>query len=482
MIELLPKPIAPHQPSWLRACALSLAFIIAVAAAGAQEPPDETEVFGFESDPFAEFNEPSRIFNPPQADSSELETAAAPTTIVVHEEPDGSYLSFNNFLTIIQTFDPTARGEWDGLMGMFRLTVSGRSLQVLANQPVLVIDGRYRPVEKPLRVRGATVLVPLESARIIAETIGLALELEQATSRAQTSTPRKVAPPARGADAALPSFTPSSPDPSQTRAAARLHTARSDKPERADATPTDSEAPLLGGLRSNRLLTGISIVSPRLGEALAPIQIPAVGASVAGLTWGQLVDFAHDRAPDRIVLTSDSILEPLADRIAQFVTRALAADVAVIVIEDRRHIDSILSDLNNQNPDIVLDLIADSTARGGGDGFALWTVHEALWPGIGSSEDAAARPLNELYRIHQFQSLALGSMLRGELARGFPNREIRHSLAPVYLLRRSDAPSASLVIPVGVFENDGAELDRCARAAAGGLIAYCRGIQTALDR
>ena len=52
----------------------------------------------------------------------------------------------------------------------------------------------------------------------------------------------------------------------------------------------------------------------------------------------------------------------------------------------------------------------------------IWAAHEALWPG----DAAAAEP--PAYRKHQYQNIALGAMVRGELAKSYSKGSIRFSL------------------------------------------------------
>lgn len=377
----------------------------------------------------------------PDADASEdsAETSATvgdeDLSLEIQNEPDGPYVTFTELLRVIRQVDPGAQARWDGLLGVFRIESSGHSLQVLSNQPVLVVDGRTVPVTRPIRVRGGIALIPASSINAILE----ALEFDFAL-------PESLGGPALGA-------------------------ASSAAPAREE-TGTPQRRPRPGMLSSDDALI------PELGGgAMAQLDIPEVDASVAGLTWAELTDYAHPRAPRRMTIVYDSAFHSLADALGRVARRTGLSEVSLLSVESRRDDPAFITRVAQSRPEILLDLM--SSGAGDERKFEVWTVHEALWSAPKREEENRARLMHELYVVHQFHNLALGSVLRAELARSFPDGTVRHELSPCYLLRRVDAPSAAVVIPEELAEGKDRELELVARAIAGGFAGYYRGVKSA---
>lgn len=427
----------------------------------AEPPPVQEEVFGFERDPFQDSSQPGNNQN-----EQEL-------TLELRNEPDGPYVAFTDFLNVLRSIDPNAHGEWDGILGVFRITAAGRSMQALANQPVLVIDGRYRAVSKPLRVRGGVVLVPIQSVQLLLKALNFEFEIEG------------------GADTAVP--TPP-PDPNQPSVSAPP-TGPVEEETPPPTVPMSIVAPRVtpSSSASSPLApsTVAPLVSPLINESLPPLETPNFGGTVSGLTWGQLADALHSRAPSRLTIVCDPPLTAIAERVSVLLSRAIGLDVTIHTARGGRDNPGLIGDVTRSRPDLAIDLmlvpgpanapegevIPESQA-----GFEVWAVHEALWPGEGRAPAGGARPMHQMYKLHQFQNLALGSMLRGELSRGFPERNVNYSLTPSYVLRRVDAPSAAVLLPLQVLNDESGDVDRVARAIAGGVVAYCRGIESAARR
>lgn len=423
-------------------------------------PPESTpaprpDVFlGFESDPFSpEFNrDRGQPVSPPPATQDDL-------TLDILQEPDGPYVNFGDFVRVVRSVDPRAQGEWDGLMGVFRISAAGRNLQALAHQPVLVIDGRYRPVTRPIKVRSGSVLLPLESVKVLLEALKFDFEIEGETAAvaepAARERPRDGAVGPRPAGAASPAI-----------------------PIALIPAPAGASAPD----ETETFLTHQGSLLSTIGErgALPPVEAPE---GPIGLTWGQLADAAHRAAPRRLTLIHDAELADLARRTANFVTGGVGLEVRLIPVDRKRADPALLSEVARAGGDLALDLMlagepgADAPDPAGA--FEIWAVHEALWPGE-TGERPEPRRTEDPYRPHQFHNLALASLLRVELSRSFAEWTVRQTLAPAYLLRRIEAPAAAAVIPRGILDGGGPELDRVATALAGGLIAYCRGIESAL--
>jgi hypothetical protein len=370
------------------------------------------------------------------------ETPAAASldlSLEVRSEPDGSYVTFAELIRVIRQIDAQAQSRWDGLAGVFRVEAQGRSLQALSNQPVLVVDGRTVAVDKPIRVMSGVALVPLESVNAILGALGIDLALDEEPAG------------------------PSMGSPEGPGTVAEALTRR--RPRPGMLSPDDS---LLGEIGR---------------PAMAQLDLPQVGPSVAGLTWSQLADRAHSRPPRRVTIAYDREMEGLARRLGAQVQRIGDLEITLLDVRGRRDDDALLIRIAQSRPDVFLDLVstpAGGEAAGAGLAFEVWSVHEALWgSGPAPATGQTAPPIHELYRVHQFHNLALGSVLRTELARGFPGGAVRHELAPSYLLRRVDAPSAAIVVPADYGQGDDRELDRVVRALAGGFAGYYSGVRSA---
>lgn len=360
-------------------------------------------------------------------------------SLEIQNEPDGPYVTFTELLRIIRRVDSKAQARWDGLLGVFRIESSGHSLQVLSNQPVVVADGRTIPVSKPIRVRGGVALVPASSINTIFQALDFDFALPESLGGTATS--------ASEPDGEAPAGSAGTPQ-------------RRPRPSLLSAQ--DALLPDVGG-----------------GTAMAQLDIPQVDASVAGLTWAELTDYAHPRAPQRLTIVYDAPFHSLADALGRVAQRTGLPEVSLIRVENRRDDPALLTRVSQSRPEILLDLMA--TGIEDRRKFEVWTVHEALWTPAAKNRADPARLMHELYVVHQFHNLALGSVLRAELAKSFPDGTVRHELSPCYLLRRVDAPSAAIVIPEELAEGDDRELERVARALAGGFAGYYRGVKSATN-
>lgn len=447
----------------MSAATLGLACLGALAALpiGAQDPtptPIPQAEVPLSRTPTAPPPNPPAVVLPESARRFEPTPAAKPEeespSLEVQSEPDGSYVTFAELLRVIRDVDPEAQARWDGLLGVFRIDALGRNLQALSNQPVLVIDGKTISVEKPIRVKSGIALVPVESVNEIFR----ALEFEFVLPEE----PRAVAPqPAEAAAGERPA---------------------EDANASAGTGPMDDD-PLSRRRPRPSMLSAEESLLPDVGKtAMAQLDIPQVGTSVAGLTWDELTDYAHPRAPRRMTIVYDAGFESLARLFGALAQRVGDMEISLVGVQGRRDDRRLLSQVAQSRPEVLIDLISSPPAGGEGSGrnFEVWTVHEALWisPGKSGSE-SEARPMQDLYATHQFHNLALGSVIRTELARGFPDGTVRHELAPCYLLRRIDAPSAAVVVPEEFSRAGEQATEKIARALAGGFAGYYMGVKSA---
>jgi hypothetical protein len=213
-----------------------------------------------------------------------------------------------------------------------------------------------------------------------------------------------------------------------------------------------------------------------------PLEPPAALAGKIGLGWGQLADIAHRTPPRRITLVCDGVQESLAQQLSQKLQRTVGAEVTVLLASSAKRNDpTLLSHVLDSRPDLFLDLLACPPPQSAGqdtETFTVWVVHEALWPQDRESGRESRAPQLQ-YRRHQFQSLALGSLLRTELGRQFRDQTVLYELAPAYLLRRVGAPSAAVLVPA---EGSGSSVEadqskRLANAIANAITTYVHGMQ-----
>lgn len=451
--SLLSSPGFRRSMLWLPVLGAIPALLLISAVPAQDAPPPSQRSSPFERSPEAVVSTPTPIPRTSldeapavvlsDSDRRELEAGAPGAvdgeelSLEIQNEPDGPYVTFTELLRVIRRVDADAQARWDGVLGVFRIESSGHSLQILSNQPVVVADGRTIPVNKSIRVRGGVALVPASSINTVFE----ALEF----------------------DFALPESL------GGTTAATRTS---------GDATTGETGAPRRRPRPS--MLSAQDALLPEVGgNAMAQLDIPQVDASVAGLTWGELTDYAHPRAPRRMTIVYDAAFHPLADALARVARRTGLSEVSLIQVESRRDDPALMTRVSQSRPEILLDLMSSATADI--RKFEVWTVHEALWTSSPQPKTESARLMQELYVAHQFHNLALGSVLRAELARSFPDGTVRHELSPCYLLRRVDAPSAAVVIPEELAEDSERELERVARALAGGFAGYYRGVQSATN-
>lgn len=360
----------------------------------------------------------------------------ADLSLEVQNEPDGAYVTFSELLRIIRQIHPDARANWDGLLGVFRLEAAGHSLQALSERPILVVDGRTLAMVKPLRVRDGIALIPAATVNEIFRSLDFEFQLPEGSlpsGASQASGPSSVAP--------------------------------GGSPDGRPASRTDA------------LASGGSLLSEVSTSAIPPIDLPQLGESIAGLKWADLTDYAHPREPRRMTLVYDEAFGALAQAVAELSRRAGGLEVAMVEVAGRRDDPALIAQIARSQPEVLLDLVSlpgDKDRR-----FQIWTVHEALWSPRAKGPGPEARSLQELYAPHQFHNLALGSMLRSELARAFPDSTVRLELSPCYLLRRVDAPSAAILIPEKLAGGDDRELERIARAVGGGFVGYSAGLRSA---
>lgn len=373
----------------------------------------------------------------PRVDLGNSTPAAAPAegdasgetelSLEIVEEAEGRAVLLPAFLQFLRAIDPKATAEWDSVLGVLRIRAGGKDLQALSQQPLVIVENRASPVPRPLRARAGGVSIPLPTVSRFLEELGLEVEF--------------------GEEEAAPSGAPG------TGGAAL-------------ASPPGTPA---AGLAMDSLLR-----APAAEPAVPEPDIPKIDDGPTRIPWSRLIDAAHPGPPTRMTIVCDSELRPVADRVASLVESGLAVPVQVIPVPDgRRTSEMLVLKVAETSPGLALDL-ALSTA-GPDDGWAsrtieIWVAHEALW-----TADAVRASGANAFRRHEYQGLAVASMLRREFAEDHPDHTVLFHLAPSYLLRRIDAPAATIVLPWRATT----EPDVAARAIAGAVGAYSRGMRSA---
>jgi hypothetical protein len=325
-------------------------------------------------------------------------------------------------------------------------------------------------------VNQGKILLPVESVQAMLRALNLDFELQTRGGTAMPTTTPISAPTAAlsaaettgGLPAALPRLPEALPAAPQPAAATEATS--------PVAAPSVNLAMLIGGkpLAPQAVPTG----------AHPPLQPPAGLTPQIGLTWDRLADAGHRIPPERIALVCDAALASVANGARDRLNERPTYQAQVIVApSERRDQEALRRDVVANAPELLVDLAAMPAA---GDDPApplmVWVVHEALWPGDRSGPPPADDP-TRAYQPHQFQSLALGSLLRGELAAQFPDRLAIYELAPAYLLRRTAAPSAAILIPVqgeGAQRRPALNPERLAQAVAAAVMDYAEGIRGTL--
>ena len=200
-------------------------------------------------------------------------------------------------------------------------------------------------------------------------------------------------------------------------------------------------------------------------------------AGSIGLSWAQLADLAHRRPPSRVLIVADRELERAAQVVADGLrSEGLEAEVIVPPLRARAG-SGLVEQVTTRRPDLVVDLMAAANAEAAEQSegaLSIWVVNSALWP---QDQGPAATALEgpRVYRRHEFQSLALGSLLRTHVGDLFKEAPVTYELAPLYLLRRVDAPAAAVHVPTEA-ATDAEQSERVGQAVLAGVADYIRGM------
>jgi hypothetical protein len=358
----------------------------------------------------------------------------------------------------------------------------------------MIVDGKLETAERAVMARKGSVLIPMTTVQALLDRLGVEFETNLEGDAPQAAAPPVATPVATPVampavtpvmpPAPLPGPIPVAPDVAVDGATSAPATAASPLPAPAPATAPAVPAVVLSAIETAGEAPAPAL--PGAPETVAPQPQAALAgkADVVGLSWGELADLAHRTPPQGIVIVHDPYLEGVARRLREKLSALPGVRAALIPSmgggQDR---EAICTRAQASLPELLVDLLAYPTESAedapGAAPMRVWVVHQALWPRdrqAAAGEQGAALH----YKRHQFQNLALGSLMRNELGRQFPDRLVLYELSPSYLLRRIDAPSAALLVPLPPGDAppplDADHEERLARAAYATLAGYIRGM------
>lgn len=377
-----------------------------------------------------------------------------------------NFVLMQDLLAAIQSFDPQASGNYDPGHQMLRIKAGGKQIDVL-RQNYIVIDQKMEKSDRPLAVRQGRVLIPESTVRRIIAVLNMVVI-------DQTPTPAATATPARPALPTIPINALGSPTLPVVPISPTTKTTTAETPTTGPAIMTPI-APRLAPV----LIVPSAPTRARTPatEGETPLQPPPSLAGSIGLSWSQLADLAHRQPPSRVTIVCDRTLAPIAQRIGADLHERVQVESSVVTVSGgQRAQDTLVGQVDNTQPQLVIDLMASRQASDRPDAlneYSIWVVNSSLWP-----RTAASDSVTQSFKIHEFQSMALGSLLRTELGRQFSDQTITYGLAPSYLLRRVNSPSSAVVVPLaGKQESVEPErVERIATAVSTAVVSYIHGM------
>ena len=404
---------------------------------------------------------------PPPAVAAEQESY----TLNIYNEGGGKTVLMQDLIDLIHTLAADADVKWDLAGGIMLIESGKQKIQVLSRTPVVIINGQQKVVPQPVLVRQEGVYIPIKTVQLIFDSMSINFDIKDespGTEPTPAPTPVPAANPSIPA-VPLPQLTPTPQATPVPVTPAPPATPPPVAPTPA-ATPTAAIPKILPSFKDKTLGQG------RTGTPEEPpLQPPGTLAGKIGLSWSQLADVAHRTPPHQVTLVHDAALGSLGEALADKLRQGAGLEVELVPVNNsRRDSDGLVTRVAATKPGLVIDLISSPLAAKGGEGetFTVWTVHDALWPQDRESGRGGASELTH-YRRHEFQSMALGSLLKSYLGEQFPNQAIVYELAPAYLLRRLDAPAATVLVPG---EASAETTRRLAEAVGRAVTAYVQGM------
>ncbi|MCE5231096.1 hypothetical protein LLG95_16080 [bacterium] len=409
-------------------------------------------------------------------------------TMTPISEGGQNYVVMQDFLAAIQHFDPQASGTYDPGQQMLRLRAGGKQIDILRG-PNIVVDRRLESADRGLILRQGKVLIPEPTVIRVFGLLNVDVSRDGKGAAATPAPPAAIPPQARpslptvpinalGATtlAVTPTVKPTTSTAARTPAPAL--------PAASAPTTSTTAAPVVPTVQPRQpvMMMPSQPHSARRDQpsgAEAPLQPPPALAGKIGLSWSQLADLAHRQPPSRVTIVCDRLLEPVAQQVGKDLDERVQVQSSIVIVPGgQRAQDALVAQVGNQQPELVIDLMASRQASekaGDVNEYSIWVVNSSLWP---DRKSAGSDPAAQRYGLHEFQSLALGSLLRTELGRQFSDQTITYGLAPSYLLRRVNAPSAAMLIPIAK-KADSVEPERSERistAVSNAVVAYIQGM------
>lgn len=394
-------------------------------------------------------------------------------TLNIYNEGGGKAVLMQDLIDLIHSLAADADVKWDLTAGIMLIETGSQKIQVLSRSAAVIINGEHKAVSRPVLVRQEGVYIPIETVSMVFDALGVDFDIkdEGAAPAAKPSVPEVPDLPSGPSATPTPAPTPQ-PTPVLTPAPTPPPAAQTPT---ATATPAPAMATPGPKILPSFKPKAVPPATPGAPADETPLQAPDALAGRIGLTWGQLADPAHRHAPRRITIVHDSSLRATAEALAEQLRGEQMLSVELVAVNSsRRDSEGLVSRVAATQPELLIDLVSDPLAGGGEDAktFTVWTVHEALWPQDRETRGAATSDTTR-YRRHEFQSMALGSLLRTNLGRQFPNRAVVFELSPAYLLRRVDAPSAMVLTPA---DSDGENRTKLVQALGATVTAYVSGM------
>lgn len=381
-----------------------------------------------------------------------------------------NFVLMQDLLAAIQSFDPQASGNYDPdpSQQMLRIKAGGKQIDV-PRQYYLLIDQIKEKTDRPLAVRQGRVLVPESTVRRIVTVLNMVV-IDQTPTPDATATPAKPVLPTIPINVLGSPTLPATPTAPTTKTTTRVPIATGPTTGPAIVMPvTPRQVPVL-------IVPSAPTRGTPASDGETTLQPPPSFAGSIGLSWSQLADLAHRQPPSRVTIVCDRLLAPIAQRIGADLHERVQVECSIVTVSGgQRAQDTLVGQVDNTQPQLVIDLMASRQASDRPEAineYSILVVNSSLWPRTTASDSSQS------FKIHEFQSMALGSLLRTEIGRQFSEQTIAYGLAPSYLLRRVNAPSAAMVIPL-TSKQEAVEPERgerIATAVSTAVVSYIHGM------
>jgi len=350
--------------------------------------------------------------------------------IAVRQYEGVEYVSYKTLRDLLQRIDPQAHIANSYDPNELRIIVTGKSITITEGRDHIVVDGRIKRPQYPLRVIGGEILVPVETLQEINDSLKL-MELRG---------PGVETPLVETPAVALSTTMPAS-------AATSLPTIAPIIPEAVVQPPPELAPQTLPALEP----------LPQT-EATQPTTMPSSSPSVPSLL-GQvntgkistigIIPFTADR---KTYGKNAEAASDITDQAAQMIRQALersgrfTVKIADLTWNAQTH-QKAIDWANTAQCDALIAVTVDSAIVSREQGIRLMFCHEANDAGARAAFTGARRnnlPQKLNYIPYQQKSLQLARAMYDELSKS-PSLNVQPvEMAPVFLLRRAALPSVEI--------------------------------------